>query len=331
MDNSTQTGGDVDIISNSAASCYSSCPRQYQFEHVKRRLPLRTAMPLMIGSVFHAGTEAIHQGKRWEPVVESAVLEYGLEDAYEQAKIEAMLIVYQSRYTDDDIEFLEIEKRVDAPLVNPETGRSSRTWRFAGRMDGLVMMTARRASATRRVKLIFETKTTSSDISPGSDWWSNQFMRPQGQLYMAALRHGDVEHSDVEGIIYNAVRKPTIAPRLATPVEKRKFRKDGTLYANMRTEDESPAQYKSRCVQQLMDDPEKFFQRQTIMVDDTSDAEFDLWSVAKNISASKRLNIFPKNASNCFKWNKPCAYFQVCSGNAGIDDPTLFRQGKPRY
>ena len=175
---------------------------------------------------------------------------------------------------------------------------------------------------------LFELKTTSSPIDPGSEWWRNQAMQPQGRLYVAALR--DMGH-DVDGIIYDAVRKPDLKPRMATPLEKRKFKKDGTLYANQRTEDESVTQYKARLMQAIAEDPDRYFQRQSVEVRDTSDAQFDLWNVAKAISASKKYQMFPKNPGSCFKWSRPCQYFEVCTGNAGIGDNALFRDGKPRY
>lgn len=333
MDESSTNGKrTLAIISNSGRACYQECAKKYEYEHILRRLPARTAMPLMFGSVFHAGTEAINMGKPWQPAVDAAALETGLDSIYDQAKVEAMLTCYEARYSDDaSLEFIEVEKRIDAPVVNPETNAPSRTWSFAGRCDALVYLIERRAAELRKKKHVFETKTTSSDISPGSEFWQNLFMKPQGQLYVAGLRRGSMLHADIVGIVYDAARKPDMKPRLATPVEKRKYKKDGTLYANVRLEDESVNQYKARLIEAIMQDPDKYFQRQIVKVGDTSDAEFNLWNVAKNISASKRTGIFPKNSGACFKWNRACSYFGVCTGNAGIGDNSLFRDGKPRY
>ena len=323
-ENSTTSKRRLAIISNSMRASMQACAQTCEFEHIMRRVPIMTALPLAMGTVFHAGTEAINSGKPWQPVIDAASLDVGLESTYDQAKLEGMLTCYEAMYAPrGDIEFLEHEKRIDAPVVNPLTGKKSRTWAFAGRMDALIRMLGK--------KWIFETKTTSSDISPGAPWWQRQFMQPQGKLYIAALRNGGGEHSDVAGIVYDVARKPDVKPLLATPIEKRKYNKDGSLSKRCRLQDESVAQYKSRVVQKIMDNPEAYFQRHILEVENTRDAEFNLWNVAKSISSSKKAGIFPKNSGHCFKWNRPCQYFDVCSGNASIDDPALFRDGKARY
>ena len=320
------------VISNSDRALYMECAKKYEYVNIMRRIPARTALPLALGSVFHAGTEAINTGKPWQASVDAAALETGVESAYDQAKIEAMLDCYEARYADDkSLEFIEVEKRIDAPVVNPETNAPSRTWSFAGRCDALVNLIEQRAAETRKTKYIFETKTTSSDISPGSEFWERLFISPQGPLYVAGMRRGSMLHSDIEGIVYDAARKPDLKPRLATPIDKRRYKKDGALYHNQRTEDESVNSYKARLIAAIVEDPDKYFQRQTVKVASTADAEFNLWNVAKNISASKRTGIFPKNSGSCFKWNRACSYFAVCTGNAGIGDSSLFRDGKPRY
>ena len=126
------------LISNSARACFQQCARKYEYEHIKRSVPRHTALPLTIGSVFHAGVEAMHTGQPWQDAVARACYEHGLDDAYERAKVEAMLACYEARYADDVLKFIAVEKRLDAPVVNPATGKKSRTWVFVGRCDGVV-------------------------------------------------------------------------------------------------------------------------------------------------------------------------------------------------
>ena len=89
-------------------------------------------------------------------------------DSYDwqiQREIVANLLAgYFWRYGNDVLEYVEIEKPWEMPLVNPATGRESRTYQLAGKRDGLVRATDARFC-------VLERKTTGEDIGPDSEYW----------------------------------------------------------------------------------------------------------------------------------------------------------------
>lgn len=67
---------------------------------------------------------------------------------------------------------------------------------------------------------IVEHKTANADIGPGSPYWRKLTLDAQCSNYMVGARA--LGH-DPKGVIYDVIRKIGIKPRLATPVEERKY------------------------------------------------------------------------------------------------------------
>ena len=53
---------------------------------------------------------------------------------------------------------------------------------------------------------------------------------------------------------------------------------------------------------------------------------FDVWRTGVEIREARRLRLFPRNVDACHRWQKPCTFFDVCSGAASLSDPTRFRR-----
>ena len=299
------TGKRLALVTNSEANCQQECQKKRQFRYVELRRPLVDAKALTLGTVFHAGMEADATGvDRW----------LAADDPHEQAMLDAMLLMHKERY--DKLEYLHVEHEMQGALINPETGAASRTYRYGGKVDGIVKL--------MQEKWVIDHKTTSFDVSPGSDHLEQARMAPQGYRYVALARANGIE---VAGFIMNLVRKPTIKPLKATPLEKRRVNKDGSFHAKTRFEDETPQAYRKRCVERMSLDPDSYLARVTVRVtdEDVREAQADLWQIVKSMMDSDRLGIYPRNSLSCFKWGRPCEYWPVCTGQAGLDDPMLFR------
>lgn len=52
----------------------------------------------------------------------------------------AMMLGYASRYPHEDFDIVAIEQEFEAPIINPETGAESRTFRMGGKVDGVVRL-----------------------------------------------------------------------------------------------------------------------------------------------------------------------------------------------
>jgi hypothetical protein len=169
-----------------------------------------------------------------------------------------------------------------------------------------------------------ERKTTSQDISFGSKYWTQLLLDPQISLYgKAATALG----FDVRGVLYDVLRVPQVRPLKATPQESRKLTKGGKLYANQRAEDETPEEFGRRCLDAIVEDPDKFYKRATIvrLEHEYVEADLDVWHTAQNIRDSRRLRVFPRNPDSCQQYFRECDYFRICTGMASKNDPMLFR------
>jgi hypothetical protein len=126
-------------------------------------------------------------------------------DPFDLARAEAMLRGYDARWGDDIAlyEVLAVEAEFRAPLTNPMTRAASRTWRIAGKLD--VVVRERRGDRD----LIVEHKTSTDDVSAGSEYWRR--LRIDGQI----SQYYEVRSSsgyDVEGCLYDVLKKPGQRP-----------------------------------------------------------------------------------------------------------------------
>src|SRR5579863_586579 len=103
-------------------------------------------------------------------------------DPFELARAEEMLTGYSARWFDEPLEVLAVELEFDVPLVNPETGAASKTFRRGGKLDVLV----RRTDDARL--LVMDAKTSSEDISAGSFFWKRLILNTQASGYLNAAR-----------------------------------------------------------------------------------------------------------------------------------------------
>jgi hypothetical protein len=131
---------------------------------------------------------------------------------------------------------------------------------------------------------------------------------------------------DVAGVIYDVISKPTLRPLKATPVESRKYTKAGTLYAAQRAEDEVPEQYALRLVEAIAANPDRYYQRGTVVRLDHEEtaAALDLSEICRQITAARAFSL--RNPDACLRFGRPCDYFNVCCGTASLDDETRFKR-----
>jgi hypothetical protein len=239
-------------------------------------------------------------------------------DPYELARAEAMIIGYDARWSDERFETLAVEAEFFTALVNPETGSASRTWRLGGKIDAIVRDEQGRV-------LIVEHKTATGEIGPGSEYWKRLRLDGQVSIYYEGARSLGF---DVEACLYDVLGKPAQRPYKATPLEARKFTKDGALYKTQRDADETPEEYRTRVLNAIAEDPAGYFQRGEVvrLEAEMADALHDVWSIAKQIREAELAKRFPRNPDACVRWNRTCDYFGVCTGEASLDDPAAFRR-----
>jgi hypothetical protein len=211
-----------------------------------------------------------------------------------------------------------IEKQFKMPLVNPATGHSSKIWTVAGKIDGIVSL---------HLNWILEHKFVSSsiDIRPGSNYWLKLQIDPQISTYINAAEK--LGYDVVAGCIYDVIRKPRIKPYTATPIEDRKYKKDGSLYAKQHAEDESLEEYRQRLQEDIAANPDAYYQRGEVFRNriEEREAAYDLWYGVRNIRQSEKDGIWPRNPNGCWQYQRACDYWSVCVGETSIDDNIRYR------
>lgn len=131
---------ELEELTQSSLRTYRACPRRYFYRYEKRLRPLKEdAAPLLAGKSIHA---ALEEWSRTGGDVQAALAALKSEDAFDRARESAMILGYHLRWEDDPIRFVAVEKEFECPLVNPESGAASRTFKLRGRMDGICEVTS---------------------------------------------------------------------------------------------------------------------------------------------------------------------------------------------
>lgn len=227
-------------------------------------------------------------------------------DPFDLARAAAMLHGYHARWSDEAYEVLAVEAEFRAPLVNPETGAASRTWQRGGKIDVIV-----RELRTARI-LTVEHKHTTEDFSPGSAYWKR--LRMDGQV-SGYFEGADALGFHAEACLYDVLGKPKLRPYQP---------------GKTRTAAETPEEFFVRCMEAIAADPAAYFRRGEVvrLEAETAEALFDDWQTAQALREAQRLGRFPRNPDACMKWGRACDFFDVCTGEASIDDATRFRRSE---
>lgn len=307
----------METITVSELRCYRACPRQHHYKYVKRVRTLNDAAPLRFGKLMHSALELLLSKQDLALTVDC--IRGSDSDPFDAAKAEAMILGYNARWGFDGFKVLAVEKQFTAPLVNPHTGRESRTWQLGGKIDLIV------ETPDKRVWL-GEHKTSAEDIGIGSDYWSRLTLDQQVSVYYVGMRALGFEPS---GCLYDVLRKPQQKPKQATPETERKYvKKTGELYANQRMSDETPDEYRDRIIASIAEDPDHYYQRGPVvrLDEDERDAAADVWQSARMIHEGALLGRAPRNPDACKPLGRSaCPYLPVCTRTASIDDPGLYR------
>ena len=363
----------LQLLTNSRITCFYTCPRLHRNKYELRRRPRRKAEALTLGTLVHAGLEAwwlaIMAGLGAEAALDAmmngataALADVEVDDfnEYMWVKVQAMLIGYHMRWyqwvVDNSIEVLGVEQEFAAPLINPMTGRPSRTWLLAGKLDLMIAMLGR--------QLIGEHKTTVAELDDGAPYWER--LRMDGQI---SLYHDGATSLGYEpaGCLYDVLRKPGQKPKLATPEASRRYTKgkgckecggsaggkkgvvkgrgflsahnltcsdcDGTgwkeaphLDSRQRIIDETAAEYRERIADAITAAPESWYAHAEIVRLDSemSAHRRDVWHAGKAIRAAQVADVWPRNSGACQRFNRFCEYYGACCGVDDLDDDSLF-------
>lgn len=247
---------------------------------------------------------------------------YRFSDPITWAKCYGLIVGYDTRWRDVAWVATGIEQYVEAPLKNPETGRVSRTFKLAGKIDVLAELDGR--------SYIIDHKTTSNDIAdPAAPYWRQLAIEGQPSHYMLLEW---LNGRKVDGAVWDVTRKPGIRPKTLTKAERASVVANGR-YFNQKVlasdqaalangaERESPDMFAKRLAADTLERPDWYFARRSVPRLDSELLEYatELWDHAQELIAARRTERNPRNSGACLLYNSPCLFLGVCSGHDSID------------
>lgn len=241
------------------------------------------------------------------------------------AKVRGLLVGYDARWRDVEWASISEEEVFHLPIINPETGKPSRTFTHAGKYDGIVEYVP---SGKRYLR---ELKTTSDDIEdPNSTYWRRLVIDSQVSGYVLANWQ---DGRKLDGTLYEVIRKPGIRPKKIPKAEQKAIASLGEYHgfrlsmaerseiANVTDPVETYRLYELRLARDTLNNPEKYFQRRPVPRLDADVLEYagELWDVAKSIIEARRENRHYRNSGACMNYNTPCEFLGLCSGHDSPD------------
>ena len=334
---------DLPILTTSRMACARRCQREHHIAYHLGYRPAIEAEALRFGSLLHLGLNAWWRSKNDRLADALQVLELAEADDFDRAKAIALLVGYDTRWlADADLyEVLGVETEFLAPLRNPVTSMPSRTWQLGGKLDGLV-----RELSTGRLGVL-EHKSSSEDVGIGTDYWRRLRMDPQVSNYYAG---GEVLLGKrIDFCLYDVIRKPLQRPAAIPLLDEggskivldgageRVRTKDGKKWREtadaaagyvVQSRPETATEYRDRLVNLIGESPATFYARgEVVRLDgEVDDAIFDAWQLAQQLHEANKIGRWPRNPNSCLRWGRSCSYLGVCSGEAALEDTTLFRK-----
>lgn len=226
-----------------------------------------------------------------------------------------------------DMEIVEIEKTLEAPLTNLDTGSDSRTFRIAGKLDKLVRQNG---------LVLYDHKTTSSDIKdPDAVYWRQLQIASQPSHYELLLLANGVK---IDRIVWDVIAKPGIRPKKIAKAEQKQIAAHGEycgyeVSAETRQAialDTDPREngelFQHRLTAECIENHERYFQRRSTPRIEAEIVEYvhELWDHGQAIidtrnRTKKTGHLPPRNSNACMTYGTPCTYLGVCSGHDQID------------
>lgn len=303
-----------ELFTNSRMVAARTCQRLHHIQYELGYRPLYDADALVFGTLAHAALEAwwlAADGERAQAALEALEPLREKADPYDYVKIQAIISGYDAYWGADAkyYEVLGVEVQFQCDLRNPETGKASRNWLLAGKIDVVV-----RDLRDGLVKIV-EHKTASGDISAGSEYRRRLKMDSQVSIYYDGARSIGYE---VDGCIYDVLGKPGLRP----------------LQVNSkRSKPETPEEFQVRIIEEIAKDPSAYYQRFPVprLESELEEARSDIWHLAQQTRESELAGRAPRNPSACVRFNKTCPFFSVCCGEGSLDDQTQYRHEDKKH
>jgi len=326
-------------LTHSQIQTTMTCPRKGYLAYALGLRREVDAKPLRIGRAVHEALELAGKGMFESDAILQAVAPdtaFGDGDSFsreiERQTAMRMLATYfwYWRAKTAELGILETEHVFEIPIVNPDSGRTSRTYTLAGKIDKIVGLPDGRLA-------VMEHKTTSSDLDITGDYWRRLRIDSQVSIYyLAAKQRG----YNINTTLYDVMRKPGIQPKQIPLLDEaglkivldenklRVFKKDGLPRQSgdagrgyvLQTRTETPEEFGDRLALDMAERPDWYFCRREVVrtADDIEDARHELWQYTKTLRDCERYGRWPRNTRSCIGFGR-CPYFDLCVDHVDVE------------
>ena len=336
----------VRLMTASRARDARACRRRHYLRYTLGYRSAEDAHALRFGTLLHLMLEhwwcAVREGLEvddWLRAAQGVLAAQGNVELIDRLKLQVLLTGYHFRWKEEAAfyEVLGVELQFEGPLTNPKTGRASQLWKLAGKLD--VLLRDRRDGLVR----VVEHKSSSEDVSPGSDYWRRLKMDGQVSVYFEG---GRILGHEVYAVLYDVVGKlrhdfvqvPVLdelgnkvvhnaqGERVRTAQGKWRQTGDTAQGFTLQTRPETAEEFQQRIAGVVAEAPEKYFSRAEVhrLEQELADGITDVWQLGQSLRDEELAERFPRNPDACMQPGRTCAYFAACAGEASLDDQRLY-------
>ncbi len=336
------------LITHSRITSAQACRKKHWWAYEQGVRKTHDATALRMGSNYHEMLDILKQGRTLEDALGWLGQEYGRPkpdefDEYaweiEETTLAVLVTCYQWRWQDSGVEVLATEESFRIPLRNPATGSPSTVFDHGGKVDGIVRLEDERTA-------VIEHKLLGVDHGPDSDLQNMLRMDAQVTLYLHAAR--TLGH-EVDTIIYDVTRKPTIKPSAIPILDDDglkvvidadgnrvflddKTKKDGTVTLGKPRQAASKdkgwsllarpmntGEWSEKLRADIGERPDYYFSRTEIprLDDEVTEGLQDLWDAQKTIREAQKTDRWFRtvNRGTC----PFCSYFTLCCSKYDLE------------
>jgi len=277
----------VEILTNTRIQTRKNCPKADYWRNIRGLVPIQKKQSLNIGGAFHIGMET-RSVEAALAYLEKQVKTFDQTDVneLETAKVIVEAMVRGAMEMWSPFENGKRELKFEIPIINPKTGRPSKSFRLAGKTDEL-------AQLEDGSWWIVEYKTASQI---GQAYIDRLDLDSQITTYIYGLQRQLGIH--ISGVFYRVVRKPSIR----------------------QGKNETLEQFRQRIIEDYQTRKDFYFTELQLYrsQEDLKEFEEELWGFCQEYLFAKRTGIHYKNTSRCTEFGG-CPYMPLCRGVEGAE------------
>jgi len=293
---------------------FRNCRKAAELRYLQHLVPIERDRNLHFGSLIHECLELWHGQRDLALVLDlidrrcTARAQDG-DQKRDWHLATAMMRAYAERYAEEEFEVVALEHVFEGPIVNPATGAASRSFRLAGKVDGIVR--------TGEEYFILEHKTVSQI---DSDYLERLWTDFQITIYAHYVEQ--TMGIPITGILYNVLVKARLQQSRGETEEEFEARRAELLARSKtgrttarRREPESDGEFQRRLAEKYTDPAMFHRERLYLSREQFEILRAELWELTQAFLDARRRGVFYQNTSFCFNYQRPCPYFALCRSN----------------